>query len=67
MTERYGDFVLVRPPLKATTLPLWLGPGGLPAGGLAALIVVLRGRGWLGDARFESDPTDALEPEGVTP
>ena len=26
MTERYGDFVLYRPPLKGTTLLLWAGP-----------------------------------------
>jgi cytochrome c-type biogenesis protein CcmH/NrfF len=26
MTERYGDFVLYRPPVKATTLLLWGGP-----------------------------------------
>ncbi|HUQ75997.1 MAG TPA: cytochrome c-type biogenesis protein [Burkholderiales bacterium] len=26
MVERYGDFVLYRPPLKATTLILWAGP-----------------------------------------
>ena len=26
MTERYGDFVLYRPPLKATTMLLWAGP-----------------------------------------
>jgi cytochrome c-type biogenesis protein CcmH len=26
MVERYGDFVLYRPPFKATTLLLWLGP-----------------------------------------
>jgi cytochrome c-type biogenesis protein CcmH len=26
MVARYGDFVLYRPPLKATTLPLWAGP-----------------------------------------
>jgi cytochrome c-type biogenesis protein CcmH/NrfF len=29
MTERYGDFVRYRPPLKASTLLLWLGPGAL--------------------------------------
>jgi cytochrome c-type biogenesis protein CcmH len=29
MTERYGDFVHYRPPLKATTLVLWWGPGAL--------------------------------------
>ncbi len=26
MVARYGDFVLYRPPLKATTILLWLGP-----------------------------------------
>lgn len=26
MVERYGDFVLYRPPLKARTLFLWIGP-----------------------------------------
>ena len=26
MVARYGDFVLYRPPLKASTLALWLGP-----------------------------------------
>src|SRR5437870_4686691 len=26
LVARYGDFVLYRPPLKASTLVLWLGP-----------------------------------------
>ena len=26
MVARYGDFVLYRPPLKAATLALWVGP-----------------------------------------
>ncbi|HWT16800.1 MAG TPA: cytochrome c-type biogenesis protein [Patescibacteria group bacterium] len=26
LTERYGDFVLYRPPFKGTTLVLWVGP-----------------------------------------
>jgi cytochrome c-type biogenesis protein CcmH len=26
MVARYGDFVLYRPPVKATTVALWLGP-----------------------------------------
>jgi cytochrome c-type biogenesis protein CcmH/NrfF len=26
MTQRYGDFVLYKPPLKAATLLLWFGP-----------------------------------------
>ena len=37
MVARYGDFVLYRPPFKATTLLLWLGPLLLLAAGLAIL------------------------------
>ena len=29
MVQRYGDFVLYRPPLKTTTLALWFGPAAL--------------------------------------
>jgi len=38
MTERYGDFVLFRPPFKPTTWLLWLAPGVL---GVVALGVAL--------------------------
>jgi cytochrome c-type biogenesis protein CcmH len=31
MVERYGDFVLYRPPFKASTAALWLGPFALLA------------------------------------
>lgn len=45
MVARYGDFVLYRPPLKATTLLLWLGPGlGLALGLVVAVMVVRRRR-----------------------
>ena len=44
MTERYGDFVLYRPPLKATTVLLWFGPGLLLLAGLIALFLRLRKR-----------------------
>jgi cytochrome c-type biogenesis protein CcmH len=37
MVDRYGDFVLYRPPFKSTTLLLWAGPLLLMIGGLAAL------------------------------
>ena len=37
MVERYGDFVLYRPPVKATTFLLWFGPLLLLVGGLGAL------------------------------
>ncbi len=51
MTERYGDFVLYRPPMKATTLLLWFGPGLLLVAGLVALFLRLRRR-----AAVEAEP-----------
>jgi cytochrome c-type biogenesis protein CcmH len=44
MVNRYGDFVLYRPPVKGTTLLLWGGPALLFVIGGLALFVVLRGR-----------------------
>jgi cytochrome c-type biogenesis protein CcmH len=44
MTARYGDFVLYRPPLKATTVLLWAGPAVLLLVGFVVLVRVLRGR-----------------------
>lgn len=45
LVSRYGDFVLYRPPMKATTTLLWLGPFVLLAGGAIALVMALRRRG----------------------
>lgn len=44
MVERYGDFVLYRPPVRPTTLLLWIGPFVLAVGALAALLLHLRRR-----------------------
>jgi cytochrome c-type biogenesis protein CcmH len=44
MVERYGDFVLYRPPFKATTVLLWVGPFALVAAGAAIFLVVVRRR-----------------------
>ena len=41
MVERYGDFILYRPPFKATTFLLWLGPALLLLFGLVVLVVSL--------------------------
>lgn len=64
MTDRYGDFVLYRPPLKGTTLLLWFGPAVLLVGGLAVLVLVLRQRTRMGAERFEPDELDAAEDGG---
>jgi cytochrome c-type biogenesis protein CcmH len=44
MVQRYGDFVLYRPPLRAATALLWGGPFILLALGMGGWIVWLRGR-----------------------
>lgn len=44
LVARYGDFVLYRPPLKATTTLLWLGPFVLLMVGATALVITLRRR-----------------------
>lgn len=44
MVERYGDFVLYRPPLKTTTVLLWLGPFTLLAIALLMLVLNVRRR-----------------------
>jgi len=44
MVARYGDFVLYRPPLKASTLALWAGPFLLLALGVFVLVRRLRRR-----------------------
>lgn len=44
LVDRYGDFVLYKPPLKATTVLLWAGPFALLVGGVIVLFVYLRRR-----------------------
>lgn len=44
MVQRYGDFVLYRPPVKQTTWLLWFGPFLLFAVGLAVLLRKLQAR-----------------------
>jgi len=38
MVERYGDFVMYRPPMKGTTFLLWFGPFVLLVGGILVLV-----------------------------
>lgn len=42
MVQRYGDFVLYRPPVKVTTVLLWFGPVLLVLAGLLVLYRKLR-------------------------
>ena len=45
LVDRYGDFVLFRPPLKPATYLLWFGPLFLFVLALAGVLIYLRGQG----------------------
>lgn len=56
LLDRYGDFVLYRPPLKPRTWLLWLGPFALlAAAGVLALVRTRRG----------ARPAPAVDPESL--
>jgi cytochrome c-type biogenesis protein CcmH len=44
LVDRYGDFVLYKPPLNITTSLLWIGPFVLLLGGLAYLALLAKKR-----------------------
>ena len=44
VVSRYGDFVLLRPPFKATTYALWLGPALIGGLGILAMVAFYRRR-----------------------
>ena len=44
LVDRYGDFVLYNPPVKATTILLWFGPVALFLIGFGVLIAYLKRR-----------------------
>jgi cytochrome c-type biogenesis protein CcmH len=44
LTQRYGDFVLYRPPLKTTTVLLWFGPVLLLVIAVTSLVITVRRR-----------------------
>ena len=52
LTARYGEFVLLKPPLGWNTVLLWFAPAGVLAAGAIGLVIALRRR-------------QRLEPEAV--
>jgi cytochrome c-type biogenesis protein CcmH len=58
VTARYGDFVLLKPPVKPATWGLWFGPALVLVIAAAGLVVYVRGRSGQTDQR----PAD-LDPE----
>lgn len=45
MVSRYGDFVLLKPPVKPKTYLLWFGPAAMVGFGLLAVVLYYRRRG----------------------
>lgn len=45
LTERYGDFVLYKPPVKPLTWLLWFGPFALLIGAVGGLYAYIKRRG----------------------
>jgi len=58
MVKRYGDFVRYRPPMKASTVLLWVGPFLLLLIGLTVLVLNLRKR-----LKLEKDDGDLSSEE----
>ena len=44
LTDRYGDYVLFRPPFKASTYALWLAPAALLGAGAVGIALAFRRR-----------------------
>ena len=62
MVVRYGDFVLYRPPFKATTAFLWIGPFIILIAGFVILLVFIRKRKQVGAVKLdESEHARARE------
>jgi cytochrome c-type biogenesis protein CcmH len=57
LVKRYGTFVLLKPPFRASTLVLWLGPLIVLVAGAAGLALYFRSR------RREDAPAESLSPE----
>ena len=58
VVERYGDYVLLKPPFKAGTLLLWAAPVLALVGGVLIVVFVLRRRGDDPDAAPELTPAE---------
>ena len=58
LVDRYSDFVLYDPPMKASTMLLWFGPFLILLAGAAVVVVTVRRRGRATAAVANDKPTD---------
>ncbi|MBL8668580.1 MAG: cytochrome c-type biogenesis protein CcmH [Rhodospirillales bacterium] len=63
IVSRYGDFVLMKPPVKPETWALWFGPAAIGGAGLLALVLYFRRRGGAGSGG--AAPLSAAEEERI--
>ncbi|MGD8380262.1 MAG: cytochrome c-type biogenesis protein CcmH [Gammaproteobacteria bacterium] len=64
MTQRYGDFVLYKPPVRPDTWLLWFGPFILLLVGGTVLALTLRRRGQMAEDELDSDdPGTGMPPD----
>lgn len=61
MVDRYGDYVLLRPPFKPVTYALWIGPGLLFLAGALVLWTYLRRLHARAERVAEAAPLSAAE------
>ncbi|MFA6022087.1 MAG: cytochrome c-type biogenesis protein [Rhodospirillales bacterium] len=61
VVDRYGDYVLLNPPFKGTTLVLWLGPFALLLLGVAAAFAFFHRRGASGGPVLPAAPLSSDE------
>ncbi|MGB0682117.1 MAG: cytochrome c-type biogenesis protein [Magnetovibrionaceae bacterium] len=60
MVSRYGDFVLLKPPVQKNTLILWYGPAGIVIFGLVVVALFYR------KGRKEALATEVAKPEALS-
>lgn len=62
LVDRYGDFVRYRPPMKTSTVLLWIGPFALLLVGAVGLVLMLHQRQKAqGDAPLTSDEASKVD------
>lgn len=61
LTQRYGDFVLYKPPVKPLTWLLWFGPFALLIGSVAGLYAYIKRRG----SRLADEPLSEEEKKRI--
>ncbi|MEM7498035.1 MAG: cytochrome c-type biogenesis protein CcmH, partial [Pseudomonadota bacterium] len=59
ISARYGDYVLLKPPVKAETLPLWIAPVAFLVVGLGLGAAYLHGRRAVAEGLSEADAAEA--------